>query len=118
MSGELKWYGDKVVKRVQKAARFGINKTMTEAVVLSKATHPFENRTGTAERSIRIVLPAQTGSDNQTIGFWGSVAVGYFWFLEMGTEAMKKSYATLVPTARKVYPRLAANIREGWARTA
>lgn len=119
MSGkraDLRWYGDKVIARMRKAGRYGINKTMGECAAVAKHSHPFQNQTGTAERSIRVSVPAQTGADGTTVGLWGSVAVGYFWFLEKGTDLMKKSYATLVPTAEKVYPRLPANIREGWAR--
>jgi hypothetical protein len=54
----LKFNGDRMKARMERAARVGINNTMTEAVFLGKETHPFTNRTGTAERSIRIVAAA------------------------------------------------------------
>ena len=82
---DLEWKGPEVIARVQKCARIGINRTMAECVLLSKATHPFTNRTGNAERSIRIILPAQT-SAGSTVGFWGSVTTNYFGFLEFGTK--------------------------------
>lgn len=110
---DFDWHGDEVLERIRRASRLGINKTMTECVIIAKHSHPFVNRTGTAERSIRIVMAAKTLAGH-TMGIWGSMQVAYFWYLEFGTKIMKKSYATLRPTAAKVYPRLAENIRAGW----
>ena len=144
----LDWKGDEVIKRMQSAARYGVNKTMAECVAIAKGTHPFTNRTAMAERSIRIVMPAKTEKvSGTTIGIWGSINVAYFWALEFGTRLTKTrvsirqrtrimktgivkrpenagmppwsggSWApTLRPAAQKIYPRLAQNIREGWAR--
>lgn len=83
----LDWRGPQVVARMRKATRIGINQTMAAGVAMAKQNHTWKNRTGTAERSIRIATPAQTGPDGKTIGIWGSTAVKYFWGLEFGTKA-------------------------------
>ena len=111
---DVKWNGDNVRRRLEKAARLGINKTMSQCIAIAKASHPFQNRTGTAERSIRVVVKAITSADGKTLGIWGSMGVGYFRFLEFGTRFMKSNFATLRPTAEKVYPLLQSNIRDGW----
>lgn len=110
----LEWRGPQVLKSMMKAARFGINKTMSECVMQAKHNHPFRNRTTTAEKSIRIAVNAQTRGD-VTEGLWGSLQTNYFIFLELGTNRMR-SFATLRPAAKKIYPRLPDNIRMGLAR--
>jgi hypothetical protein len=139
----MSWRGPEVIARVQRAARIGINKTMTQAVLTAKNEHPWRNRTGTAERSIRVASPAKT-IGNETVGIWGSLQVGYFIGLERGNPAHlirarrkkalsfeaggkdivvrsvrhpgNKPMPILIPTARKVHPRLAQNIKEAWKR--
>lgn len=139
----LKWYGENVAKRMERAARVGINRTMAVCVKEAKETHQFTNRTGTAERSIRIANAAQTFA-LKTWGMWGSVAVHYFVYLEFGTKNMKsksaltgvgplkpnskgKSFApwkggsyaaTLRPVAIRVYPILGEMIRRAYAEAA
>jgi hypothetical protein len=141
----MNWRGDAVILRLRRACRFGVNKTMSQCVLVAKNEHPWRNRTGTAERSIRIAAPAMTSGDGHTVGIWGSVAVGYFAGLEQGnrphwiTARRKKALAfeasgkkvfarsvvhpgnkampVLVPTAQKIYPKLTANIGEGWGRS-
>lgn len=139
----LNWKGEEVRARVEKAARVGINRTMALCVAESKENHPFTNRTGTAERSIKIAAAAKT-TDNVTVGIWGSVMVNYFKYLELGTELTrgrtsimqriggastttkrpKKNSAalpwkggsfapTLIPAAKKIYPTLLEHIK--WA---
>lgn len=138
------WYGDDIRKRVEKAARMGVNRTMAVAVAEAKASHPFTNRTGTAERSIRIVRAAITHA-GETVGLWGSALVDYFKYLEFGTKltttrvsirqqlrqgtgamSLKTSAAdklpwkggswgpTLQPAAAKVYPLLGEMIRKAY----
>jgi hypothetical protein len=139
----MSWRGPEVIARVRKAERLGINKTMTQAVLTAKSEHPWRNRTGTAERSIRVAAPAKT-IGSVTVGLWGSLQVGYFLGLERGNPPhairarRKKALAfesggkdivvrsvihpgnkpmpVLIPTARKVHPRLAQNIKEAWRR--
>lgn len=133
------WHGDDIRARVEEAARMGINRTMALCVAEAKENHPFTNRTGTAERSIRIAAAAKT-TDNVTVGIWGSVSVIYFKYLELGTAITrsrtsifnrlrgnpdKKKNAgadswkggswgpTLVPAAKKIYPSLLSHIK--WA---
>lgn len=103
----LNWRGDEVQRSVERAARVGINATLTECVSRAKDEHPYENRTGTAERSVRIIAAARAVG-NAVVGAWGSISVRYFRFLEYGHGLR---FASLVPAARTLYPRLAANIR-------
>jgi hypothetical protein len=135
----LKWKGDKMKARMEMAAKIGINETMGEGVFLAKETHPFTNRTGTAERSIRIVAAAARAGGGLIRGIWGSIGVVYFKWLELGTEAMDHRVRaatsrtpgrvpvwsgaksgmyepTLRPVARMTYPGLKQNIRDAWER--
>lgn len=105
----LKWRGPQVAEKLAQAAREGVNATMGVAVLHAKENHSFQNRTGTAERSIRIAREAETHG-HKTSGLWGSVGVLYFVFLEFGT-ALMGPFPTLRPAAAAVYPELGANIR-------
>ncbi len=136
------WRGEAVRKRMEKATAVGINRTMGECVALSKANHTWQNRTGTAERSIRIYRSAVRVA-SQIRGWWGSVNVSYFKNLEFGSPPHlifptrgrvlvwkgkdgkrrgatvvrhpgTKAQPVLVPTAHKVYPRLAMHIRNAF----
>lgn len=129
MADGFEWYGDEVKRRVMRAAAIGINRTMAVAVSEAKATHPWRNRTGTAERSIRIWKGAQIVGDF-VFGVWGSVSVAYFRSLELGAKAHaianafgkgrtvqhpgNKPFPTLIPTSVRVYPILPAMIRRAY----
>lgn len=127
MASGFKWRGDKIIRRMEQAARLGINRTMGDAVVEAKQNHPWVYRTGTAERSIRIATPAKTDAKGVTMGVWGSLAVKYFYWLEVGRLARTplkgrfvkkatapKAYPTLIPAAKRTYPNLRAHIRAAW----
>lgn len=127
----LRWYGDDVKKKVMRACVVGVNRTMAVCVAEAKHTHPFTNRTGTAERSIRIARPAQVAGD-AVFGLWGSLQVAYFKWLELGTQAMRAkrrragqasesapwkggSFApTLRPVALRVYPLLGRLVNQAY----
>lgn len=137
----LNWQGDAVVKRIEKASRKGINKIMTDAVIHAKHNTAFTYRTGTAERSIRIAKQARTAG-GVSFGYWGSLAVKYFKYLESGTKLTKTRTSirnrlgimrtgvvktktlppwrggsqgpTLRPAAEKMYPKLAQAIKKAW----
>jgi len=108
----VKWYGDRVKRKMERAARIGINRTMGEAVAHGKANHEWNNRTGTAERSMRIQEPAQTVG-GKTSGTWGSVGVVYFIWLERGSSLMK-GFGTLRKAAAATYRNLSSNIRRAY----
>ncbi len=81
----LEWNGEEIKRRMILATKIGINQTMALCVGGAKIEHPFTNRTGTAEQSIRIAMQAeQRGS--KTTGIWGSVMNSYFKYLELGTR--------------------------------
>ncbi len=84
----LDWKGDEIKRRMDMATRIGINQVMAQCVGGSKRDHPFTNRTGTAEQSIRIAMAAEQRG-NKTTGIWGSVMNAYFKYLELGTTAMR-----------------------------
>ncbi len=102
---KLNWRGPKVLSKVRRCERDGINVTMTQAVIEAKGTHRWQNVTGTLERSIQIVQPAMK-KFRGFIGRWGTKGVEYGIFLELKTEWM-----WLRPAADKVYPNLARNIK-------
>ena len=113
---KLKWYGDDVIKRVEKATRIGINKTMGDGVTEAKGNHSYENQSGTAERSIKIIQNA-ISTAFETFGHWGSQAVIYFPALEFGIPGHTKDYSSLRPAAKKVYKDLKRNIGAAWRRS-
>ena len=102
---ELKWFGDDIKKKIVKASIMGVNRTMALCVAEAKGNHNgWQNRTGAAERSIRIAHAAKEIGDH-IIGIWGSVQVEYFFWLEFGS-ALRAGYSTLRLAASKVYPLL------------
>ncbi len=88
----LKWFGDQVLKKVQKAAAGGINATMSAASKHAKRNHPgWKNVTGTAEGSIRIVRFAKP--QISPVGLWGSVDVNYVIWLELNRGSFLRNAA-------------------------
>lgn len=107
----LQWHGDELIKKMDAAIIQGINQTMSECAVHAKQNHPWVNRTGTLEGSIRPVVAAHKEGD-EFVGLWGSVDVAYALPLEIGTSKMPP-YPYLRPAADAVYPKLPENIRRG-----
>lgn len=102
----VNWRGDGVRRRVDEAARKGIDDTMAAAAIEGKRSHPgWRNRTGTAEGSIAIYQPARK-QGSATVGRWGSRGVNYFIFLEI------KHGSALRNATDKEYPSLAQRIKE------
>lgn len=109
----LKWRGAEVAARAEAAAKLAIDKTMARCVDEAKTDHPWENRTGTLEGSLRIVdAAAEDGA--RVVGRWGSADVNYAIYLETGTVHMEpKPY--LRPAADRQYPYLRLRIRAAYA---
>ena len=132
----LIWRGAEVMGKMARAQIFGINKTMAEAVEHPKRNHTWQNRTGTLEGSISIAEFAHREGTGIR-GLWGSKDVRYALIHELGGKIVPKtapklkfqiggSWVTvdevniparpyLRPAADAVYPRLAANIRQGFS---
>ena len=104
----LKWNGDAIKKKVLEAAKHGVDKTMSEAVIEAKRHHPgWKNVTGTAEGSINVVKFAE--EEGQRVrGVWGSPDVDYMIWLEL------KHGSALRSSADKTYPRLQRHIKEAF----
>ncbi|MGH7851155.1 MAG: hypothetical protein ACREOP_12725, partial [Thermodesulfobacteriota bacterium] len=94
--------------------------TMSAAVIHAKQNHPWVNRTGTLEGSIRPVVAAHKAG-SEFIGLWGSVDVEYALYLELGLGFNlvagaasfgkgKRAYPFLRPAAEVEYPKLADRI--------
>src|SRR3990170_3743568 len=105
----LKWRGDKIPPSIDKVVRVAINTTMGACVAYAKANHSFINRTGTLERSIRIVQEARTRAA-RSLGVWGSAQVVYALFIEFGTFRIN-ALPFLRPSAQVNYPKLAPTIK-------
>jgi hypothetical protein len=109
-SFQVNWQGDKVEANVREATRWGIDSTMADCVVTAMSEHNWENRTGILTGSIRM-QPAVDQGDAIT-GYWGSFAVIYARFLELGTRFIPQGkYTWLQPSAERHYPSLALRIR-------
>ena len=106
---DLKWKGDKVLSKVQRATLDGINVTMGQAVKLAKRNHKWVNRTGTLEGSIAIATYARRHGKGAR-GLWGSKDVVYALIQELGGRGIK-ARPYLVPAAKAKYPFLGAHIR-------
>lgn len=99
------WNGDKIKKKIGRAAEFGINATMAAAVLRFKMNHPgWKNITGTAEGSVRITEFAKRVG-KATVGKWGSVNVNYMLPLEIFHGSALRN------AADAEYPKLMARIK-------
>ncbi len=136
MTQTLQWFGPQVAAKMVKAQIFGVDKTMSEAVIHAKDNHTWKNRSSDLEGSISIAEKAHRVG-NGIRGLWGSKDIRYALIHELGGKIVPKkapklkfqiggSWVTvdevtiparpyLRPAADATYPRLAANIREGFA---
>ena len=105
----LRWRGKQVTRQVRRAQREAVDATMAAAVIDAKRSHPWQNRTGTAEGSIQVAERARE-IPGGVRGVWGSLRVRYFRFLEFGTSVMEEM-PTLRPAADRNYPDLAGRVR-------
>ncbi len=105
----LFWKGDNVKRKMRTASIMGINGTMAQAVGLAKGDHPWQNQTVTLEPGIKMVEPASV-KGSKISGLWGVANVAYAKYLEANPK-----WRWLAPTADKIYPKLAANIKAAFA---
>lgn len=122
----LDWKGDEVQKKMEACIKKGINQTMSAAVIHAKKNHPWQNRTGTLEGSIRPVVAARKEGD-EFVGLWGSVDVAYALYLELGLKfnlvkgaasfgQRRRAFPFLRPAAEVEYPKLAGRIAKHFDR--
>lgn len=120
----LDWQGDKLIGKMEACIKQGINQTMSAAVIHAKKNHPWQNRTGTLEGSIRPVVAARKEGD-EFVGLWGSVDVEYALYLELGLKfnlvkgvasfgQKRRAFPFLRPAAEAEYPNLARNIQNAF----
>jgi len=116
----LNWEGDKIKKKMDACIKKAINQTMSAAVKHAKNNHPWQNRSGTLEGSIRPVQRAKK-VDEEFVGIWGSVDVNYALALELGIGINlvtglssfgkgTRAFPYLRPAADAEYPNLAKRI--------
>lgn len=98
---ELRWNGDKVLKEMLKATRFGIDDTTAECVRTAKPKTPVV--TGTLQGSERATPAVEQG--NRVVGQWGSFDVNYALVVEQRVNMLRSS-------ADEVYPKLRQNIKK------
>ncbi len=136
MTVTLQWFGPQVAAKMVKAQIFGIDKTMTEAVEHAIQNHTWQNVSSVLEGSIKVAEKAHRVGTGIS-GLWGSLDVRYALIHELGGKIVPKtapklkfqiggSWVTvdevniparpyLRPAADAAYPKLAANIRQGFA---
>lgn len=85
----VRWFGKKVAKKVELAAKRAINFGLAGAVASAKNNHSWTNRTGAAEGSVRIVETANRSFKGIMTGLWGSVNEPHVLFLEFGAKPHK-----------------------------
>ena len=106
----LEWKGKEVEDRLVKALIGGVDETMSCASIHAKNHHPWSNRTGILEGSIRPIVQAHEQGGN-VVGIWGSVDVKYAVYLELGTVKMR-AFPYLRPAADVEYANLKERIRK------
>jgi len=96
--------------KVFRAAKRGVD-VVTSRCVVAAATRPrVPYEFGVLQRSIRMTPAIQVGS--VVVGAWGSFAVLYAIFLELGTVKMPGGYPFLFPSADEHYGELPGEIRK------
>lgn len=109
MAVRFLWFGDRVRQRVMDAVTVGVNDTTAAAAIEAKSNHPgWQNRTGTAEGSIRQEAAQVDGSIVR--GRFGSFDVAYMIWLEL------KHGSALRRAADVEFPALGDRIREAYQR--
>ena len=122
MPTTLRWRGDEIKRKMERATKIGINETTSACVTKAKRDHPYHNITVTAEGSVQM-RDAQNES-GRIVGRWGSWAVNYFRRLELGfngTDSLGRSYSqaprpSLRPAADAEYKHLARRIKAAFKR--
>lgn len=109
---KINWRGTEIADKVAAAAALAVDQTTANATNHAKQNHPWKNVTGTLEGSLQM-RPAIKEGDH-LVGQWGSFAVNYAIYLELGTRYMHP-YPYLRPAADATYPDLARRIRENLA---
>lgn len=111
----LKWNGEAVQRKAIDAAQFGIDLTMSKAVVLAKQDlypgHGFQF--GVLQGSLQMRSAVVSGG--VVIGTWGSFTVEYAAAVEIGTGS-RPGLGYLQGAADREYPKLAARIAKEFAR--
>lgn len=101
----VKWYGDRVKRKYEKAQEMGVDWTMLAAVRHAKHNHPWQNRTGTLQASIEIQEGARYNpQDGAAVGRWGT-GIKYAVPLEFG------GFPFIRPAADAEYPNLLKNVK-------
>lgn len=108
------WRGREIAAKTAAAARTGIDKTTSEAVLHAKQNHEWQNVTGTLEGSIQMRGAEPEGPTGKMAGRWGSFTVNYALWLEIGTSRMP-AMPYLQPAADAHYPSLRRHVREAFA---
>lgn len=99
------WFGDRIRRKVLDACTAGVNDTTAAAAIYAKQNHSgWQNRTGTAEGSIRSDGAKREGGS--VVGQFGSYGVDYMIWLEL------KHGSALRQAADVEFPTLARRIRE------
>ena len=105
MASRFTWRGAQVRARLYRAAVAGVDDTTAATAIQAKGNHPgWQNRTGTAEGSIRSEPARQQG--NRVRGRVGSFDVDYFIWLELKHGSALRNAADLV------FPTLPSRIRD------
>lgn len=108
----MNWKGEAIKGKVAQAATHGINATMKDCIGgVKNGGHPgWQNRTGTAERSVQVQDVAHR-EGKRLVGRWGSRGVAYMKWLEiLRGSALRNAADTFYPGlpehVRSYYQRL------------
>jgi hypothetical protein len=108
----VSYNGPRLTQRAQAASIAGLNETMEACVAEAKMNHRgWRNRTGRAERSIKVLRRASPFGSGCAGGSWGSFDCPYFIYLE-------RRYGTLRGAADVVYPTLGRRVLTNFQRLA
>ena len=108
----VSYNGPRLTQRALDASVAGMNEVLDACVAEGKANHRgWRNRTGRAEKSIKVFQHAIPRSAGKVDGTWGSFDCPYFIFLE-------RRYGTLQGAAEVIYPTLGRRVIKNFQRMA
>ncbi len=103
----LKWNGNKLLKKLNKAIAGGLNDTVTAVIPYALNHHPnWQYRSGLAEGSIQ---QREFATPSKHFALWGSVwtepGTNYVWYLEFNHAPFLRAAADII------YPGLTKRIK-------
>jgi hypothetical protein len=103
------WNGDRLIRRMERAARDAVNETVDAARDDALASHEWQNRTGQLEEEL-ISVHASAGDENPTASFGTTRRRGFVGLFHEEGTVHEFARPFLRPAADRVFPGLRGRI--------